>query len=587
MDAEILKAVRALGRHPLEYSTPASDEQREESKLMRKIRNKMSKLTDATKSELERLRFDYGWTKEIEAMKARVFEADEKFAGGGALTRAELLRRLELMLVAQPVDVIKEEQYERKADATKRRVTDWWRNAGITIKPKAPAWCGQGQFKMPVAALHYDLSHQVLMDAEAFLSGVSPPAREGGPQRQLYDHFYASCRSPERRVLAPFPEHLDGQCRSGSFVPHQCLRQLALIELTESSYTDLPHDHGSLLGEVRRVRASEVSRCQVLSEVLEAAVERLVQYGGHSDRSYANGRFLDLKELPAQVGPGRRKGVETWLAAHSVARRLVERLDAALAEKGIDVRWLKPNHFATLSVYYDKFLRTDKSKPTNGLARWCFELRPYIRGDDIEREEDRREHLASRCLPRHYDDSGALQPPGLEAPCQAIAAAPVTCELCHQGLAGHDSLARHCSRKHVNIAEYRKRTFWKARKAGICPLLPWVKRNMAQSFQFFRIHSVPSSCNDWTARAAEKAELRREEACAVCAVKDWLEQRHAVYLFQEGTCTTTWQRAFYAAEDQGASDEESDAGAAEGGGHQESHKEPHKEPHQEPHKEHR
>ena len=102
----------------------------------------------------------------------------------------------------------------------------------------------------------------------------------------------------------------------------------------------------------------------------------------------------------------------------------------------------------------------------------------------------------------------------------------------HQGLAGHDSLKRHCRRKHGNIAEYRKRTFWKAREAGICPLLPWVKRNMAQSFQFFRIHSVPSSCNDWTARAAQKAELRREEACAVCAVKDCLEQLYEVYLFQ-------------------------------------------------------
>ena len=60
-------------------------------------------------------------------------------------------------------------------------------------------------------------------------------------------------------------------------------------------------------------------------------------------------------------------------------------------------------------------------------------------------------------------------------------AAPVTCELCHQGLAGHDSLARHCGKKHGNVAEYRKRTFWEAREAGICPLLPWVKRNMAQS----------------------------------------------------------------------------------------------------------
>ena len=75
--------------------------------------------------------------------------------------------------------------------------------------------------------------------------------------------------------------------------------------------------------------------------------------------------------------------MENLLAAHSAARRLVERLAAALQDKGIDMTCFQPNHFATLSVYYDKFLRTDKSKPQNGLARWCFGLRPYTRGDGI------------------------------------------------------------------------------------------------------------------------------------------------------------------------------------------------------------
>ncbi len=129
---------------------------------------------------------------------------------------------------------------------------------------------------MPVATWHYDLSHQLLLDARAFLSGVPPPARAGGPRKQLYVDFFASCSSPERRALAPFPELLDGQRGFATFVPHQCLRQLALIELVDMSYTDLPLDHGSLLDEVRRVRAAEVSTCEVLSEVHEAAVQRLI-----------------------------------------------------------------------------------------------------------------------------------------------------------------------------------------------------------------------------------------------------------------------------------------------------------------------
>ena len=37
---------------------------------------------------------------------------------------------------------------------------------------------------------------------------------------------------------------------------------------------------------------------------------------------------------------------------------------------------------------------------------------------------------------------------------------------------------------------------------------------------------------------------RREEACAVCACKDWLSNRYEVYLFKEATGVTTWAPQF-------------------------------------------
>ena len=46
-------------------------------------------------------------------------------------------------------------------------------------------------------------------------------------------------------------------------------------------------------------------------------------------------------------------------------------------------------------------------------------------------------------------------------------------------------------------------------------------------------------------KATQEAMLRREEACAVCAVKDWLENRFEVYLFAEATSTTTWMKQYY------------------------------------------
>ena len=395
--------------------------------------------------------------------------------------------------------------------------------------------------------MQYYLTHQSFLDVDAFLGGAAQPASRVDCKKRLFLDFFATCRSPEERVLAPFPKDLEQQCRSGNFAPYQCLRQLALIELVDQTLTDLPFAHDALLTEIRRCRAMEQSPYQVLSEVHEAAVQRLLQYSRDSARRYANMRFLNLTR---QDKEGKVTKIEDSVGAQEAIRHMVNALVNAMEKEGIDMTAFKPNHFATLSVYYSKFLRMDKSKPINGLARWCHGLMKFVPGSSIEPDAERRVHLASQCLPRHYDASGALQPAGLESSGQAIASAPVTCELCHAGFAGHDKLAQHYRTKHASPAEARKRIFYKAREAGYVPLLPWVKRNMVQGYQFFRLHSVPSSVNDWTMKATTKAVHRREEACAICAMKDWLENRHEVYLFQEGTQTTTWRRHFYASGDE-------------------------------------
>ncbi len=137
----------------------------------------------------------------------------------------------------------------------------------------------------------------------------------------------------------------------------------------------------------------------------------------------------------------------------------------------------------------------------------------------------------------------------LEQAGQAIASAPVVCELCRMGFAGHDKLAQHCRKKHGGLAEYRKRVFHKAGEAGPCPLLPWNRRNMAQGFRFFRKPSVPNSFNDLTSKAATEARPREEQACALCTVKGWQENRAEMYLFKKATGTTSWKKQFYAGGD--------------------------------------
>ncbi len=67
-------------------------------------------------------------------------------------------------------------------------------------------------------------------------------------------------------------------------------------------------------------------------------------------------------------------------------------------------------------------------------------------------------------------------------------------------------------------------------------------------------------------KATQQATLRREEACAVCAVKDWLENRYPVYLFKEATGTTTWYKHFYVLEGEDVHDEQDDEEPKASGG---------------------
>ena len=200
----------------------------------------------------------------------------------------------------------------------------------------------------------------------------------------------------------------------------------------------------------------------------EAAVQRLIAYSKVDDHVFANARFLDLKETVGEGGDRKVSKVVSELAAETSLRKMVKDLNDAFEKQGIDMTVFKPNHFATLSVYYALFLRKDDARPRNGLNRWCFGLRAYVAGSEIESAADKKEHLASRCLPMHYDASGVAQPAGLDKAGRAIATAPVTCELCHVGLSGHDKLSQHCKQKHASLAEYRKRVFYKAREAGLC-----------------------------------------------------------------------------------------------------------------------
>ena len=140
--------------------------------------------------------------------------------------------------------------------------------------------------------MHYLLSHVLLDDIRRFLSDGTHLARRAAPKKQLYIDFFDACRDPDRRVLAPWPASEELQAGTSTFKPFHCLRHLALIEMVDKTFTDLPPDHNTLLQELATYRAAEESQCRLLSEMQEKAVLRLVAYHRADDNNFANARFL-------------------------------------------------------------------------------------------------------------------------------------------------------------------------------------------------------------------------------------------------------------------------------------------------------
>ncbi len=383
----------------------------------------------------------------------------------------DLVRRLQLVEEVQSSSTLKKERTAaaEAAGQTAKNTAASWKGGGASLQVTLPEWCDRPaqnrKRKTPPDVLHYNLAHQVLLEVDAILAPEkSVPSSATTHVVKL--HFWNLCSHPGHRRKAPYPEHLESQHPgNGVFVAHQLLRQLALIELTDGDCCSLPIKHADLLAKIAERRAQETcSGLDALGDVQKAAVERLLEYSQDERRGYANARFLDLKKPDA-------------------LQIMVDNLVSTCEQQGVQLTtWVKPNILATLAVYYNKFVREDKTKPKNGLARWCWGLKPYIPGSDIKSKD----HLASQCLPQHYDSTGAPVLDAEERSGQAIFSAPVTCKLCHKGFAGHDKLARHCRKEHGNHAEYRKRVFYMAREDGQRPLLPWVERNVVQSFQFFR-----------------------------------------------------------------------------------------------------
>ena len=398
LDAAVLQQVRDSNHYPHDISNPKTQNENDERKLCKRSRKKHQALRNDTLAE-------HSWCKDLRSLKQRLAEWKQQqvhIDSEAEQCYRELCRRIELMLSEPSRDMLVQERLEKASPSTKntqkaakkppkKQLTDWWINASIIDRPATPVYCRVAQNeksiqnKISLTLMHYLLAHVLLDDIRRFISDGTHLAIKTEPERQQYIDFFTACRDLDKREFAPWPSTEELQSGTSAFKPFVCFRHLALIEMVDKTFTELPHDHITLLQDLTTYRTNEELQCQVLSELEEKAVQRLIAYMKVEDNNFANARFLNLTEV---VGAGSKQKVTkvtSELAAETSLRKMVTNLHYAFEKQNIDMTSFKPNQFAALSVYYAQFLTQVTNRTKHWLnRRYCYGLKQYVPGDAIE-----------------------------------------------------------------------------------------------------------------------------------------------------------------------------------------------------------
>ena len=111
--------------------------------------------------------------------------------------------------------------------------------------------------------------------------------------------------------------------------------------------------------------------------------------------------------------------------------------------------------------------------------------------------------------------------------------APVVCQLCGAGFLSPKDLWTRAAKEHHSWVETRKRLIFEVQQRTSVPLQPIEKRRLANNFMHDLLHSYPGRN---TVRPGE-CTMRQIVACAVCAIKDWIDDFYPCYIWKEAPLT--------------------------------------------------
>ena len=370
------------------------------------------------------------------------------------------------------------------------------------------------------------LKENVMAEVQASKSGnsgtvTSPTETTRTPQSP--EEFAAQLHNSRTRMWTPFGNDM---CHSR----HSKLKGLdipcvfAVIELDDTRYFEMPVTDAVLIERLQTAREQHSGVGQP-AELIQGVAsrslsDRLADIVGAQEIKYQ----MWFRDLSCKQNNTLRDEAFTLCCNF---RHFVDKHDLCQVLYSLPERtWL------CCAVFLQMLLRT---RALHTLTKWSSFLSSRVAYTPADKVGEHAS-LAATHMPKLVESQMPVKhKPGL--PGQAVLTPPVMCWLCGIGFDSRQALHDHCSKIHQNFAEYRKRLFWVAQRQGFTPVLPWVKRHMLQNFSFFQTHSLPcAGQNDWTRTVSPGGAVqRREEACAVCAVKAWVEHRYQVYMFRPYT----------------------------------------------------
>ena len=391
----------------------------------------------------------------------------------------------------------------------------------------------------------YPRLHRLLADVFS-----SPPADLPTSAQQLLVHL----KQPDGVSITPFgtvppPDKLF------DFPGFHSIRMFAALELPHFSPASpdcLPDRSNKLLDMVARSRGDYQARASTTDQALVTAddIKDILEtfyndpFSNHAKRRW----LLQVLKVPQQR---RSDSDHVTEVLSTIATSFVQ----ALTDRAVSNLQLSAHSLASCALYHGALLLRQPKGGRTGPTR----IGPMLRllansrdmcgksympqdlcGEDVELATNRLPAYWARMRDEAAAPNDADQPASAARPDDsmiAIATPPVMCGTCGEGFTHLRAFFEHCTKKHGDYAEYRKRLFWRTQKDGFKPLLPWVKRHILQSATFHLTYSIPGSFSlKWShPDPFNAAMVRSEVACVVCARKDWLENRFRVYLWRQAT----------------------------------------------------